>query len=280
MPKAGFYEVAPQEDWPMLHQSVAHTLVSRSPLHAWHRHFAEIKEYTDATDRGELCHALLLGGKDIVTVEANDWRTNAAKEKRDEARAAGKIPVLSGKLLDAQVLADSVQSRLESEGLELTGQSELTAVWQSDGVWCQGRMDHCWIPARHLILDLKFTANASLRSCETHFYNFGYDIQHAAYIQAAEKNYPELAGLVKMLYVFVEVDQPHAIRIVPVGATMRRLGEWRWGRAVEMWRDCLERYGPNKPWPAYDDDRTPVEAPAWALAEQQIQDEIQAGGNL
>src|SRR5438270_12221695 len=51
---------------------------------------------TDAMELGTAAHKLVLGiGPDLVEVEAKDWRTKAAQEAAEVARARGAVPVLS-----------------------------------------------------------------------------------------------------------------------------------------------------------------------------------------
>jgi hypothetical protein len=97
-------------------------------------------------------------------------------------------------------------------------------------------------------------------------------------VQAIEFLYPELAGRVTMKFIFIETDPPHAIRIMPVGGTMRTSGQWRWAKACEVWQECLERYGVENPWPSYPDDGEPAECPSWALNAQLVEDEINQRG--
>jgi len=267
---------------PRLRQSTASLLVNDSPLHGWYKHFHEQdEEFNSVTNRGQLCHALLLGGAEIVSIDAPDWRTKAAKEQRDEAIAAGKIPVLTEKLADANDLKASVDLGMKSRGIILDGWSEVSAIWtRLSGIRCQGRMDH-FSKDRAKIYDFKFTQGSIAKSaCERSMISFGYDVQHAAYIDAIEHIIPELAGKVTMDYIFVQVDPPYAMRVMPVGGTMRRLGEWKWARACEIWQECLEKYGIDTPWPSYADDGEPAEAPAWALNQELTDEVIREGGNL
>lgn len=276
--KAGLYAVPPAwtADVPMLHQSIASVIANRSPLHAWHKAFAEEQDpYDEARNMGQLAHSLLLGGQGIEVIDAPDWRTNAAKEQRESARTSGKIPVLVAKFAEAEKLAGIVRAQLEVRGIELTGQSEITAIWRTSGrVWCQARLDHLILPKpRHkqkaTIYDFKFTsAAATKKACEGRFIEYGYDIQHCAYVEAIEKVFPKLQGRVKMEFIFVETDLPHAIRVMPVGGSMRTSGQWRWGKAVEIWQECLEKYGTGTPWPSYSDDGALAECPPWALNAQ------------
>jgi hypothetical protein len=284
--KAGLYDSEPNfppDSPPRLHQSTAKVLLMQSPLHAWHRLFGpqepqEPEEFNNARNFGTLCHELLLGGKNIVVVEAPDWRTNAAREARDMALAAGKIPVLRRRSEEAGKLVNRVVTALEHRGLSLeNARSEVTAVWKSSsGAWCEGRIDHLILPkprarktSRALILDFKFTTvEAVKKACESRFIEYGYDIQHAAYVEAVETIFPKLRGRVEMIFFFVEVEPPHAIRTMPLAASMKNSGLWRWNKARGLWRECLRKYGTETPWPSYGDDGEPAECPQWELNRQ------------
>src|SRR5512135_3837265 len=63
-------------------------------------HFRWAREHprpsTPAMDFGRAAHRIVLGvGEDLVEVQADSWRTKAAQQAADEARAAGKTPLLT-----------------------------------------------------------------------------------------------------------------------------------------------------------------------------------------
>src|SRR5262245_60670140 len=85
---------------PSLSASIAKLLSSRTPLHAWYAHPRLNPAYEVDTDQkfdiGTACHSLILNDPRIFhIVDADDWRTKDAKAQRDEARAAGKVPLLA-----------------------------------------------------------------------------------------------------------------------------------------------------------------------------------------
>jgi hypothetical protein len=289
--KAGLYDIPPAEsDPPRLHQSIAAELMNRSPLHAWHKAFRrEPEEFDAARSLGTVCHALLLGkGEDnLVPVDAPDFRTGRAREERDAALAIGKTPVLVWRYEEARRLAAMVVLALAARGITLSGRSEVTAIWRKHGVWCQGRMDHVILPKlrtrnKHaVILDFKFTGGAAVKkTCEARFIEHGYDIQDATYTEALGTIFPKLRGRIEMIFVFIETDPPHAIRLMPVAGSMKTSGIWRWEKARQIWKGCLEVYGTDKPWPSYGDDNEPAECPQWALNAQITEEMVEAGGNL
>src|SRR4051812_34095654 len=87
-------------DVPTLSASIATILVTKSPAHAYAAHPKLNPNYQrdDDDDKfalGTTSHALLLEGLEIADVfDFKDWRTDAAKAARAEARAAGRVPLL------------------------------------------------------------------------------------------------------------------------------------------------------------------------------------------
>ena len=86
---------------PSLSSSLAHTLITQTPIHAFMRHPrlnpGAPREESNKMDIGTIAHGLLLEGDEsrIVLIEAEDWRTKEAKEQRDQAYADGKVPLLA-----------------------------------------------------------------------------------------------------------------------------------------------------------------------------------------
>lgn len=282
VPKARILNVTQEEYFadpcavPSLSQSIAHTLVSQSPLHAWSKHprlgNQEQREPTTALDDGTLIHKLLLGkGKQIRIVAADSYRTKAAQDVRDEAIEAGMLPVLVGKHDAAQKAADTLRSNLAQYGLRLDGESEVAVEWQEEGdhgpVTCRGMLDHLKLDAG-LILDLKKTRSAHPRDCARHLTEYGYDIQRAAYVSAVSKLRPDLAGRIRFVFVFLELEAPHVVLPAELDGQARELGEARWSRAVHLWERCLR----TNRWPGYTDNIVQLAPTPWALA-QEIEDD-------
>src|SRR5215471_6763533 len=85
---------------PSLSASIAELLIKRSPKHAFHAHPRlnpkwKPKEPSQEMDDGRVLHSMLLGTPSpVIEVDAEDWRTNRAKEAKADARASGKVAVL------------------------------------------------------------------------------------------------------------------------------------------------------------------------------------------
>lgn len=249
--KAGIYPDLPEADYhadpcpePSLSNSIAKELVEKSPLHAWAMHpkFGGASRAPSSTlDHGSLVHELLLGrGPGITVVEANDWRTKAAKAARDEARDAGKTPVLAKAFLAAKKAAKALEAGLANRGVVFDGESEVTLVWQelaaAGPIWCRARLDHL---KRPIIYDLKTTGIAETRAIERLIVNMGYDMQRAAYVRGLTALEPDLGGRVDFVFAFVETEFPYAINVAPLDGMLREYGERRWLDAVERWSSAL-----------------------------------------
>lgn len=277
MSSARILDVTPREyfndpcDVPSLSQSIAHTLVTQSPLHAWTEHprFGNRRrESTKATDNGSLIHSLLLGrGVDVEIINADNFRTRTAQDQREEAIAAGKLPVLARQFLAIEAAAVAVSRTLASLNIDLTGQSEVAIEWYEQGelapVVCRGMFDHLIVDQARII-DLKTIRSAHPRMCGRHALEFGYDLQYAAYTSALSKLRPDLAGRVEMHFIFIELEPPYAVTPACLDGMLKEVGHQRWTRAVRTWERCMA----TDSWPAYADSIVTLEAPAWAVNEE------------
>lgn len=258
---------------PSLSQSIAHTLITKSPAHAWLRHPKlgnQPRPPTSATNDGSIIHRLLLGkGTEVCVISGfDDFRKKAAQEARDEAIAKGLIPMLEQRYEGILAAAAQLRRNIASYGIELDGASEVPVEWREPGnigdVLCRGLLDHL-VLERGTIYDVKKIVSADLRTCARHAIEYGYDIQYAAYTSAVEKLRPDLSGRIDYVWLFCEIEPPYAVVPARPDGALRELGERRWSRAVTLWEDCLARDF----WPTYTRTITTIEAPTWALAQEE-----------
>jgi hypothetical protein len=262
---------------PSFSHSVAKALLSQSPYHAWLRHpkLGGVAEApTREMDRGTILHAMVLGTKvPVVVIDADNYRTKAAQEKRDSAHAAGLVPVLSREYDGLVGLADATTAALREQGVELSGISERAILWEEETaagpVLCRGMIDHLILTADSgAILDLKFGESADPKKLGRKCIDLGYDVQFAAYTSALQKLRPDLAGRGRWLWLFVE-ELPEGspkrviVTVAQPGGMLREHGQARWRRACETWGRCLA----ENDWPGYAREVVRLEAPEWAMKE-------------
>jgi hypothetical protein len=254
-------------------------LVTDSPLHAWTAHprfgaeeteeseVAAEDEPTAAKDSGSIIHRLILGkGAEIVVVRADNFKTKAAREERDDARANGKLPVILHRYDELSETAERLRRHLSAEGYDLTGESEVGIEWFERGahgpVRCRSMLDHVFMNDG-VIYDLKTTRNANPKYIGRKWIELGYDIQSVCYPRALENLRPEFKGRVKMDFLFCEIKPPYAISTGAPSKPLIEVGKLRWANAVRVWETCLA----NGHWPSYSSGRTTFEAPEYQILE-------------
>ena len=255
---------------PRLSPSIAHILISKSPLHAWQAHrllgaaAGDALDPTEAQRRGTVLDKLLFGvGPELEVLPFDSWRSKDAQAARDAAIAAGKLPVLDAQIVEYGDTVTRIREGLARKGVVLDGESQQPITWESDGVLCKGIPDHV-VLARGQIYDLKTTTDASPEGIARSMARYGSHMQAAAYVEAVEKTHPELAGRVRMHFLYCEVAPPYAVTVAEAAGSMRSLGEAKWRRAVRTWRECLA----SGVWPDYADDVVRIEAKPWMLDEE------------
>lgn len=268
---------------PSLSQSIAGKILSRSPLHGWSAHprlggapaedgeeedgEEEVEKSTDALDTGKLLHKLMLGkGVEVVIIHFDNFKKKLAQQQRDEARAAGKLPIIAAKYDGFVKAAEILRGRCAAAGYPLTGESEVAIEWTEPGnngpVVCRCRLDHVFL-SEGRILDIKKIRNAHPRKAARSFVDYGYDIQYAAYRRAVSALHPELRGRVDFTFLYIEIEPPFVVVPAKPDGAFREIGESRWLQAVKVWERCLA----NNNWPSYSDGIVTLEAPAYVISE-------------
>lgn len=273
---------------PTLSRSIAAELVN-CPRKAWAFHPLlgrlerpeEPEGKTKNMERGTLLHQFFLGGDAAVAlIVADDFRTKKAQQERDEARAAGRIPLLEKQRDKLAATCEGIRASLAlgdpENGVEPINlddyHTEVTALWFEEvpegEVSCRARLDLLRRDAQD-ILDLKFTYSAEPGGFARSMVPCGYDIQHAAYVSAVERSNPRLAGRVTLRFLAIEPAPPYCWHVQRVAGSMATLGLQRWTRACRTWRKCLD----SGNWPMYTADL----AEAW---DRDIEREILLSINL
>lgn len=224
---------------------------------------AEKRESTVAQYRGKLVHRLALGkGQEYAVSPHEEWRSKEAKAWKEEAEAAGVMPVKPQQFEEASEMAAAVQRQIDIavEGREY--QTEVVIAWieeMSQGpVWCRAMLD-VWCPELLLALDVKTTGLAITDDkVESLFANSGYAIQHCFYQRGIETLTGE-HGRARFRFLFVETEPPFLSRIARASEGYRHAAEQDVRRGLAIFSDCLSRGA----WPGYEEiEATP---PAWLI---------------
>jgi len=251
-----------------LRQSLARVLLEQGPAAARRRATAGADGVpaTTATSWGTLVHLATLGGSDrIVRVDADDWRSKGARDSRVEASAAGRVAMLSrdwDRVAAASTAATTMLLRATRElGVAAPAATETSLEWISHGCPCAGTLD--WMAhqdGRGVILDLK-TTDSDPSAFAASVWRYGYDIQAAAYLDAARTLHPHI----RWTYGLVVVpEEPEDTWWAPLSPAYLEVGERRWREAKRVWARCLQ----DGSWPG-PVSGVAIEPPAWVLSKSE-----------
>lgn len=262
------YHADPVAAAPSLSRSIAKLLIEASPAHVYVAHPrlggtppTGPSAGDDDMDVGSAAHALFLEGEDkIAHVPFDSYRTNAAKEFRDDALAAGKIPLKTAQRDKALRVRDALEKFRALTGLFTEGKPEQTLIWDEGDHWARCRVD--WLPDDPAapLLDLKTTGGLAAahvwgRQC----FQFGADIQGAMYPRGCEFLRGEPPD--GMLFVVVETDLPHGIRVFGLDPVAVEVGQAKAAAARAVWTQCLQA----GQWPAYPRAVEWILPPPWIV---------------
>lgn len=215
-------------------------------------------------DFGHAAHRQVLGvGEELVVVDAEDWRTKAARQQRDEAYEAGKVPLLAADhavVLDmaAALRAHPFAAALFRPG---SGKPEQSLFWTDPAadVWRRARLD--WLPnprrGRTLVADYKTAKSAAPDEIERAIHQYGYHIQGAFY--RAGLSMLGIADDAAFLLVVQEKTPPYLVTVAEVDAMAMRIGEALARQAIDLYAECRA----SGRWPGYSDDVELIGLPGW-----------------
>lgn len=235
----------------------ARTLATRTPAEFRHEQ-QHGRPDTAAFDFGHLVHKMILGkGADIRMVDADDWRTKAAREERDAARAAGEVPVLEKEWRRAERVVEAFRLHDTAAHLITDGEPEVSLYWSDpwSGVQCRGRVD--WLRNDGIAIDLKTTQDSSPAKFAKSVADYGYHCQQAWYTDGLTECDVTVTDF---LFVVVSVNAPHLVSVCRLDAAAVERGR-------ELNRIALERFAEcdlTGRWPGHGPNIHTLTLPTWA----------------
>jgi hypothetical protein len=224
------------------------------------------EEYEPVLNLGSAAHKLVLGaGRDLVVIDADNYRTNAARDARADAHALGLIPLLSHEHDQVVAMADALRAhpiagRLYTAG---AGRPEQTLVWRDrrTGIWRRARVD--WLPddvsgARMLLADYKTCASAEPDALEKAIHAHGYHMQGDWHLDGVYEL--GLARHAAFLLVCQEKTPPYVVTVMQLHPDTLLAGQVLNDHAIDVYRRCVA----TGRWPGYSDKVVIGRIPAWA----------------
>jgi hypothetical protein len=266
---------------PSLSASTASTLLMRSPYHAWYEHpklGGHSRAASGIADVGSAAHDILLGGEGkLAIIDAEDWRTKAAKEARDAARADGLTPILASQYAEAKIMAMDAHDFLDHSaivGVLSSGESESTVIAHVDGIWLRTRPDWINWDQRVMLHYKTSSASANPRSfIRGVFRGMGYDTMLAFYRGVFESSGLESAAQdFQHLILVQEQQEPYQCSLIGMDPADWAIADSRAARAINIWRECLN----TGRWPSYSSQIHYSTPTPWQLA--QAEEDAMADG--
>jgi len=227
--------------------------------------------HKDVFDFGHAAHAAVLGiGAEIVTVDATDWRTKAAKEAKEAAYAEGKVPLLAEDVAHVDEMAAAILSHPIAAALlnPENGMPERALFRQDEqeGVWLRSMLD--WLPdsgdGRMIVPDYKTAVSASPDEFAKSAAKFHYHMQDAFYRDMVVAL--GLADDVAFVFVVQEKTAPYLVTVVELDSEAVRIGRELNREAIDLYAQCQS----SGLWPGYSEDVALISLPAWATYQHNL----------
>ena len=234
-------------------------------------------EHKKAWDFGSAAHRLVLGqGADFVIIDAENYRTKAAQQARDEARAHGAAPVLPHEHAQVLAMAEAIRRHPIAGPLldpARGGQPERSLFWEDEQTGVPRRCRVDWLPeagrGRYVVTDYKTCEHADQESVTKAIGNYGYYQQDRWYLDGVRA-----LGLdddPAFVFVFQEKNAPYLVNVAQIDAPEDwAKGDARNRHAIERFRDCTE----TGVWPGYEADTadgiTYITLPPWAARAPEV----------
>lgn len=269
---------------PAVSHSIIQALVEECPAAAWWQSWLNPRRELDASsesDAGTIAHQILLENSEagVAVIDPIDhpaektgaipvgWTNKSIKAARDLARASGQTPVLAPQMAQIRAMVDVAREYLatlkETEPavyeafLPGAGTSELTLLWEEDGVACRMRPDRMATDYR-LIMNYKTTAT----SVEPDRWGRSQLIGAGHYIGASwyRRGIRALFGVeCDYVYLVQSTEAPYLCSLVGVAPAVFELGEQKCKIGLQAWRQCVARNF----WPSYPRRVVYPELPVW-----------------
>lgn len=234
---------------PSLSAGAAWSIIDETPLHVWSnsRRFNPFWEPEDSEkfDFGKAAHEVLTTkGEGIWRVDEKDWRTKAAKEARDEARAKGFVPLLGHQVDRVETMIEVLQITMTDLGIGNPfgnpANNERTVIWDAGGTLNRLKVDTC-DPHLRVAYDYKTAADNDPENWLKTNMDHGIALRTAHYLEGLQAAWPGAPWTYRFIVQEKGKNSPHTVSFIELPESTIDLGRHQLARAREMWNWCVER---------------------------------------
>lgn len=212
-------------------------------------------------DVGHAVHAqVLCVGAPIAVIDAPDWRTKAAKEARDAARAAGETPMLAAAADEVMAMVAAVRAHPLAGAIFANGVPELSGYHHDSDTDARLRYRPDWLTTnngRVTCVDYKTSTTADPTTFARKAADFGYHQQAGWYLDGLAAN--GVADDAEFWFVVQSKTRPYPVTVVQFDPDAIAVGRQLNRRAVELWARCRA----IDHWPGYSPHVHTIALPPW-----------------
>jgi hypothetical protein len=259
---------------PSLSQSIAKVIIERSAKHAMLQHPRlapattgddEAEKYVKAQAIGNAAHQIMLGrGKAVEIIKADDFRGKEAKAKRDEASAAGRVPILEKHMTGVEKMVKAANVQLEDHedcDAFTNGSGEVMIAWQENGIWFRSLID--WLHDDLRTVDDYKTTQMSVAPhvIGIRAESANWHVQAAFIERGLDILDPAGAGRRKYRFIAQEGDaEPYALTVMHMNEHWLTMGRKKVDAAVMLWTHAIE----TGEWRGYTNRSVIPDYPGWS----------------
>ena len=250
---------------PSVTAGILRELLNGTPRHVWERtprlNKDAAPENKAAFDLGSAAHAQFVGhGAALDVIQADNWRTNAAKDQRAASYQAGHTPILEKEFARVEAMASAATAQFgqhaEIGPLLKFMRRESTIIWNDVGVTNRCRPDFLDL-AVPVIVHYKTTATRlSPSALPRYAAGAGWDLtaaHYAAGVKALTGHEP------KQFFAVQENTPPYLGVVIELDPIFVACGTMCRELALGIWAKCLR----ENVWPGYPSGTLRLECPPW-----------------
>lgn len=220
---------------------------------------------------GTAAHKLVLGvGQEIAVLPFDNYQKGDAKKARDDARAAGKLPLLTHQHETVKAMAAKLRGHEWAQRLlGQAGRAEMSAFWQDPDtdLWWRCRWDKMPEPdpaRRPVLADYKTCADASPAGFAKAIANYRYYMQASVYTAGYNCVFgTQIGAPAAFVLIAQEKTPPYRVACYELHPDALRKGREDAARAMAIYAECTE----TGEWPGYSPGIELLDLPYWAYRE-------------
>ena len=246
--------------------------INRSPAHYYAKYIDPNREphkETPALITGSVVHCAVFEPNELekrfVAHPVGDGRTVAVKKAWADfefdlkSMPAGIKPVHPSDIEDAQILRDLIRKHPVAKEFLNDGVSEQRVDWTDEhtGAPCKCKPD--WYDkTTKMIVDLKTTEDAGIKSFGKSAFNYRYHVQAPFYLDGMRTAGHDVEGFI---FIVIEKSAPFGINVFFTPPEVLELGRMRYIENLQTYMKCIE----TGEFPCYEEIVKPLELPSYAL---------------